>query len=252
MQHINKIGIELEGYWHKKPNSAKADGSVHASCPGDTCQHVINGGSEYSGYRGELASRPILIRSLDKWIDTNYPDHVDSSCGLHVHMSLTNQGDYARLTYPDFWDYFLDSWEQWGEDNDITNKNFWSRLAGNNAYCYRDFNPGSQWRLTYKDSSRYKHLNFCFTLHKTVECRLLPMFKRKDIAKNAIWHLISIVNAFLDIAPSLPELSCEVLIEDDWITKEITGEIEAVSNVAEEITIFPDLASADIRELVTV
>ena len=78
------------------------------------------------------------------------------------------------------------------------------------------------------------------------------MFKRKDIAKNAIWHLISIVNAFLDIAPSLPELSCEVLIEDDWITKEITGEIEAVSNVAEEITIFPDLASADIRELVTV
>lgn len=274
MQHINYVGIELEGAWHEVSNTSLGrfhhDGSVNT----DLCD------CSDSYDTGEISSIPLRLSEIDTFMEHCYPDHSDASCGLHVHLSFENEGDYARLTCPDFHKFFLKSWEDWGtlhapEPVGKTNT-FWHRLRGKNDFCYRKFIPEEQWHLTDKDSPRYHQLNFCFSFNgtesededewccgcceaddsddcsdrcsnyecgdycdedcngehecddcisnarrrratprvgkappedarKTLECRLLPMFHDVELAKHAVWYLVSLVNIFLDTCEGYSE-----------------------------------------------
>jgi hypothetical protein len=240
MQHIKKIGIELEGYWHEKPPRAKEDGSVNA-----TCREDCPGYSSFrrSGWRGELASLPILPTRWENFMKTKYPDHTDGSCGLHVHMSFNNPADYTRLMFPDFWEFFLESWQQWATINLNDNCRFWPRFRGENNFCLRQFSPQSQWADRSHGGSRYTHLNYCWNQHAkqselngrriyengTLECRLLPMFVKKETAISAIWHLLSIVNTFLDTCDRSPvELGDNPVPTDESIKEEQIHEVVTV------------------------
>lgn len=247
---IALAGVELEGCFHRRPDGAHEDGSVQVTCSNSGCsfssnnrhgecdcecsgcddEDHCNDTSEACYYRqagaftGELSSPPMAIEEMEAYVLANYPDHVDTSCGMHVHMSFTDEADYSRLMYPDFWDYFQESWAKWAPENLHPKSKFWDRFAGNNRYCLKEFIPERQWTQTGRSDARYRHLNFCWGIHRTLECRLLPMFKHKSTAVKAINHLFELVNTFLNTCES-PVIEHSEEIDVDAVEAEENEEL---------------------------
>jgi hypothetical protein len=182
--YIDKIGVELEGGWDNEPNNLKGDGSVDVP----------------SDYSGEVVSPPLTFHKALNWTVENYPDMVNDTCGLHVHISLKNNLLYSRLTSRRFYVYFLTRMTEWGKQAGLSpSHRFWDRLEGNNTYCLKKFIPGRQISLQEKQEERYCHINYCYSLHGTIEFRLLPMFNKKETAVKAITEIVYIVKDWLSM-----------------------------------------------------
>lgn len=169
-RRIKGIGVELEGGWDTPPpTQMHGDGSVRVSA-----NHV-----------GEVSSAPLTsIEDAEAWVRANYPHHVDSSCGLHVHLSV-NELNYSRLMEPAFEQVFTAKMTEFTEAGLARRAPAFDRLRdrleGRNVYCQKKFIPEQQIHRTerYGDvhsHPRYTQLNFCYTRHGTVECRLFPCF----------------------------------------------------------------------------
>jgi len=181
-----KIGIEIEGGWDYEPAAdIYGDGSV--SVGGD--------------HSGEICSPPLSLPKVQAWMRENYPSFTNSTCGLHIHISLKRNLDYSRLMSPNFYTYFLHHIEKWAEGYILKSSPFWNRLRGANSYCRREFKADEQVLLTHKESPRYTHLNYCFSLHHTLECRLFPTFKQVEVACHAVRAFVDIVEAWLEQQP---------------------------------------------------
>jgi len=221
-KYIDKIGIELEGGWREIPPAGKPyyDGSIEGiDAP------II----------GEIASPPIpaeKISELEKWLRQNYPHRVNNTCGFHIHISLRNLLFYSQLLTPEFHQFLLQELHKWGEENEIPSSHyFWKRLNGA-RYTRKEWRAEEQIFATEKTTSRYCQLNFCFRLHKTVECRIFPQFEKKKWAILALKKYIWIVEEWLRNCP--PEQSEEVIIEGE-AENEIENEIFEIENNKEEI-----------------
>jgi len=208
VQRIDKIGIELEGGWDESnyPEENHHDGSV--SCEG----HLV----------GETCSPPLKYNQIESWVTRNYPDHSNKSCGMHVHFSFTNELAYMQLLNKEFYEkVFLPNLREWGETNQITGQ-YWQRLDGNCSFCLKGFKGEIQKSMEGRDDIRYYHLNYCYSLinsrrtvlkngrrihppMKTIECRVFPIFKKKDendrpvLALKAIDCLYNLFNNYLAI-----------------------------------------------------
>lgn len=183
MGHIITVGIELEGAWDQCPENEQVhhDGSVRVT----------------GNFSGEISSRPLPVDQVIPWIQRCYPTKSDKSCGLHIHISLDNKLSYMRLMSKDFYDYFIKEFTVWGNSLDITSTPFWERIRGDNQYCRKEFNPDKQAESKQRNDSRYAHLNFCYTLHKTLECRLLPCFTKVELSVSAVNKFLEIVETYL-------------------------------------------------------
>jgi hypothetical protein len=134
---------------------------------------------------GEASSDPLAtIEEAEAWMRTNYPHHVDSSCGLHVHLSV-NELNYSRLMEPAVEQAFTAAMTEFTEAGLARRAagfdRLRDRLEGKNLYCQKKFIPTEQVHRTerYGDvlvHPRYAQLNFCYARHGTVECRLFPCF----------------------------------------------------------------------------
>lgn len=176
LHYINRIGVEVEGGWNEEPARLQHDGSVSVSAP----------------YRGESISPPISnMANLERFIEDNYPDISNSSCGLHVHLSFVHGAHYSLLMDREFQQYFLREMESWGRRFAGSEPDFWARIRGGNRYCLREWQADSQAKAMSKQNQRYCHWNFCYRLHGTAECRLLPVFKDVELAKAAVRKVIS-------------------------------------------------------------
>lgn len=200
MKKIKKVGVELEGGWFEAPLWLAHDGSV-----GDFSEDVR---------AGELQSPPFADEDgLFSWIRENYPDRVNGTCGMHVHISLKNRTYYQRLMSSEFADRLHRRMEEWGDGMDITNRHFWSRQRGDNQYCQRRFKADSQWAARTKSTERYTHLNYCWRLHGTLEYRALPMFKSREIGIAAIRVFLDCVEGWLSDRASREGDSISVTVE---------------------------------------
>lgn len=212
MRNINRVGVEIEGLWHLKPRTnTHGDGSVKWLCH----EHRSNDCECAKGdsWIGEIVSTPYRrISDLKKWMYKYYPDfrtysefsrkweNTNTTCGLHVHISLNSMSDYSRLTNKPYWDYILNGLKRWGEKNKITSRQFWNRLEGSD-YCHKRFNPDCQLFYTRKDDAdRYCQLNYCYHTNgrNTLELRVLPAFKRKDIAYKAVIEFLRLTDNYID------------------------------------------------------
>jgi hypothetical protein len=166
---INKMGVEIEGAWYNgQPYGLKSDSSVRAR----------------ADYHGESVSDPIgSFRELTKFITDNYPEEKDESCGLHVHFSFNSLGYYSMLMDKGFMPYFSKFMKEWGETNAIRDTHFWERLNDRNRFCRREVNPDQQVIHRDRGYSRYTQWNYAWGVHKTAECRVLPVFAS---VKNAV------------------------------------------------------------------
>jgi len=224
MRHWIKVGVELEGGWNKhygdvantvRGAQAHDDASVHGTT---------------APYHGEIVTKP--SESLDSiLLDINalWPDAVNKTCGMHVHLSFSAM-DMSILADSAFWKHYRARWWSWGEQHrgeDLGT--FWERWHGHStarrrpergadpSFCKAAFKPAEQLKL---QRDRYTQLNFCAWLkYRTLESRLLPMFpgpKGLGIAQNALVETVDIFETYLNAA-SFPEVSEDfdlVLVND--------------------------------------
>lgn len=191
MKYIQAIGIELEGAWpiEQTPKYAVKDVSVQ-----------FTDLSSKSYFIGEIASRPLAgLADAQNWIIANIPRKVNYTCGLHVHISLHNLSDYIRLMDKEFNTYFLDEMYKFGQRMGYpSDHQFWCRLKGSSPFCAKDFKPEEQVIRTDKRGPRYAQINFCHSLHGTVECRLFSGTNSITEAYECTAAWINCVESFLD------------------------------------------------------
>ena len=175
---IAAVGLEIEGGWNgsrlaiqdKKGFLVARDTSVN--CGGETLGEVRCG--PYA--RGVFDAREIAER---------YPQYVDSSCGLHVHLSFPNIGIYNVFARREFYNWFLAGLLKWGSDYGIPNDSFfWKRFQNyshdadsyNNHFCAYGYDPNNVNAQMHAQGNRYNAINYCYTAHRTIEVRVLCAF----------------------------------------------------------------------------
>ncbi len=199
---VQYVGLELEGGWTSLPEGVNLVGDGSVQVP------ELSRESSSTGRRqvGELQSEPMPLLKVEPWLKKFYPQCVNKSCGLHVHMSFRSALHYMWLMRPEYQRTMLDYLLKWA-----TSKNFgenhviWPRLKGKNAYCADSYWADIQASQTSKSyshdgASRYTAINYCYGQHETVECRVLPMFDKVEQSIEAVHQVIAITNAVLALS----------------------------------------------------
>ena len=195
-KHFDRIGVEVEGrFLDLRAMKQKAD-RLDATYAGDGSI----GPSPDSGAQGyEFKTKPGSLRETIEQVIALFPDETDKTCGMHIHMSFP-QDCLTLLHTKAFFTYFKARWQSWGAAMGLhPQSQFFKRLNDENDYCLTNESV----RRTMTEGERYEQLNFtAWRQHKTLECRLLPMFRRSSLAVAAIQELVAIYEDFLT-APEL-------------------------------------------------
>jgi len=200
---VSRVGIELEGGWVTIPNGRNivGDGSVFRHLTSAQKFEMVE---RRIALKGELPSEIMLPGHMSAWIKKYYPAYVNESCGLHVHMSFTNLQMYAALMVQEYPTTVVAYLTKWAQQEEFDPKHpIWSRLQGDNEYCQHKFWPHLQVKDNHKDydhnrvGCRYTHIAYRHGTHKTIECRLLPMFDDAKQSVRAVRYVIDITNASL-------------------------------------------------------
>ena len=242
VNRIRLVGIELEGGWDKAPagEDIQKDGSVkfpgspapslgtlsdsqireaHATgrISTNTAQRMFTENmlraqlqplSPSSGpaYKGEIVSKPIPVEKVEAWVAKCYPQHINETCGLHVHMSFHHRTNYARLMTPDFTPFIVDKVREWAETEKLpADHPQWERLLKrDHPHCAHQYLADGQVKMTRKDFesrgksySRYTFVNYCDGQHHTIEVRGLSMPPTAEMATRAIMVVVNGTNEFL-------------------------------------------------------
>lgn len=196
---IDAVGLEIEGCWAKPRNDLVPDNSMRDfefKKP-----YFIDAHGDKRILFGELISVP--FKSLDKvisFLDNNWIDETGSKCGYHVHISFKDYSHYCHCMSETFYNNFLNAMSDWGRKYPCDDKRFWERLEDRNKFCRRNFIPDTQVAITKKvvsDPRRYCILNFCWGMHKTLECRLFPTFFDVEMAKSATIAFLEFIEDYL-------------------------------------------------------
>jgi len=222
MGRIYRVGIELEGGWRyptRPDQRVHQDASVHPPIYIYKTLDLVDLHPEQAGIVGEIMSPPIKKSQIGKWLEDNYPPGWFSSCvcerrcsvGLHTHVSLKADADYARLMAPAFYGFFMERANAFASTLPDTrySRTLRARLAGENRFCYARLDTARQLGLLDKPQSgerrdvRRTILNYAYGMHKTLECRVFPMAPTWGEAKTAVFLFIHAVEDFLKDAPPL-------------------------------------------------
>lgn len=230
------VGIELEGGWNTLPPGCPElvrDGSIEFGTIEDyppdvrriydaiadrawtTAERLLIEQTRRSlvpQYIGELPSRPMKPSEIEPWLLKFHPQRVNSTCGLHVHMSFKNLLHYQWLLTPEFRDAMHEGIRNWALAEGIPDTHpLWRRLLGQSNYCTSHFFGEKQARIPEKNFNRgrgvnrYTSVNYSYGTHGTIECRLLPMFQEPAQSVSAVKQVINITNAFLLTAATREE-----------------------------------------------
>lgn len=194
---VKRMGVELEGAWRKLPPGIvlEHDGSVFRR---------ERGGMGLSDENiGELPIGPIEIAAMPRNVKRYYPDLVNESCGMHIHMSFRDLLHYGWLMKEDFQDTMITHLLEWAlEEKFPPNHHIWARLRGENLFCQRQYWPDAQASRKVKDHDqgrpghRYTIVNYVGR-QNTIEVRVLPMMTTSAQAIRGIQRVIDITNASL-------------------------------------------------------
>ena len=208
---IYRVGVELEGGWDKLPQKGVVivhDGSVRF--PGKIVDYI-----------GEIPSPALEVSALPRWMGIFHPQHVNETCGMHVHMSFMSALCYARLMRPEYPATIIKYVEKWARAEELPAAHpIWDRLAGKSRFCQHVFHADEQVSTVRKDHDqqrpghRYTVMNYCFNTNGTMECRLLPMMEKAEQSIRAVQEIINITNAFL-VVTAQKEKKVKVAIDED-------------------------------------
>lgn len=196
------VGVELEGAWRRFPEGERWD--LDMSVFENPSPEVVAAIERLKITKtGELVSEPMLPGQVGVWMKRCYPTYVNETCGLHVHMSFHKLKHYAYLMKPEYPATIREYLARWAIKMQFPPvHHIWNRLSGKNKFCHDAFWPDLQAGCR-KDhdhdrkGNRYTDINFAFTSHKTIECRLLPMMSNHEMATNAVHEVLKITSACL-------------------------------------------------------
>lgn len=153
---------------------------------------------------GEIPSHPMEVEKFTAWMKKFYPVSVNETCGLHVHMSFQSALHYQRLMVPEYPATIVAYVRAWAKDQALPPDHpLWPRLDGKSVYCQHEFSADLQSQHREKgynqtaNGHRYTVINYCWTTHSTLECRLLPMMASPELGISAVQNVLNITNAFL-------------------------------------------------------
>lgn len=230
---IDQIGVELEGGWTKLPKGTAAlvhDGSVKFDSLMDPAVgHPMVDGKLLRP--GEMVSPPMPQSMLNAWLTQHFPQKVNETCGLHIHMSFKSPLIYQRLMDASFGKTILEFLSRWGEQevkdgNLLKTHPLFRRLAGTSEFCQDAFFADDQASMARKDyqrnrpGHRYTVVNYPYRMHQTVEVRVLPMFDSVAQTERALVRVMDITNAWLVAGRKIPKLDSSWKIEDDRLSEE--------------------------------
>jgi hypothetical protein len=215
LNRIALVGVELEGGWDKLPKGTSPvhDGSVRFP---DQMINIV----------GELPLPPEPVNEFPARMQAYFPHHVNETCGMHVHMSFRTALSYQRLMTPDYPATVIEFINRWAKKEKLDKYHpLWPRLNGMSEYCQHKFHATEQAGRTNKDherraeGSRYTVINYCYSRHSTIECRLLPMMANYELSLRAVNEVLAITNAFLSLASkkSEPKVRSKHVCDEDGI-----------------------------------
>ena len=218
---IHRIGIELEGGWDKLPKGV-------SGLVGDSSVQFEQ--LTRPPFVGELPSPPLDMKTWPSWLKDNYSQHVNTTCGMHVHMQPLTALTYQRLMDPRYPATIVVEFKKWAKrEGFAAEHHFWGRLAGQSRYCQHKFYADEQISKAEKGFNqeqfghRYTVIHYAYRRFGTVECRLLPMMTDAAQAQRAIQELLDVTNAFLlATAKKEPRVGVQVQVEREEVTREET------------------------------
>jgi hypothetical protein len=222
LKKIHKIGIEIEGGWHK----GFEDETFHQDIS------LRREDFRVSQNIGEIVSRPSdNLRTIEDYIYNRWPIEVTDRCAFHIHISLHDTTDYVTCMSRDFYDKFLNAMDEWGRKINCQNRQFWERLEKKNKYCAGEFIPDIQVACKTKDDARkhflgglpirYTHLNYCYQQYGTIENRLFPTFVNPYLAYSGLLAFIDFVEKYLT-ENRTPDTISSAEIEEEPPTPTVT------------------------------
>ena len=240
-ERLHRVGVELEGVWKgdhpigrydsQVGGAINRDGSLDRFGRNDRIVYDTTTGSQVTVPElgvtspGEITSNPPVlpltsIDLMEAFVNKYYPDYVDSTCGLHIHMSTVMRWTYSKLVAPE---YAGDSQmgeegaifraiREWATKRSLPNEHpIWKRLEGNNQFCLRSFKADAQAKAVDKgynhgaEEARYTAIAYHWNRRgadskpmRTVECRMLPMFESKALAIEALKVVMQTTNDFIN------------------------------------------------------
>ena len=213
IKYIDRIGVEIEGLWHKDIDNTVLRKKLHrlkgwtrnydSFIQSDGSISIGNSNPDYDDY--EITTPPLDLRNTLKAISmiTKFLKHTNDTCGFHIHASFKDTNNYLKLTQPDFMTSFVK----------VMTKTFpETKIRTTNNFCRGTYDTGQevstierQFIDTYKERTRYKAVNFCYGLHKTVEFRLFPAMQwmsDKDIFSKYVLETVGFIEHYLNSMPS--------------------------------------------------
>lgn len=179
---------------------------------------------------GEFPSTAMEITHWAQWIRQSYPTHVNDTCGMHVHLSFRSNLNYQRLMEPEYTATVVSQFCKWAERYPLLfppDHSIWKRLSGQNEYCQYLHHADGQVKQTKKiydhhtGQHRYTAINYCFAMHETLECRLLPMMPDAEVAIDAIQHFLNTTNAFLRSVVRKESSLPTTVVADDVVFRDV-------------------------------
>lgn len=221
---IKRIGVEVEGAWDVRIPDYHRLGIIR---DGSVKMEAGDGSGFDPNYfvLGEIPSPAITQADLEETMRRIYPQIVNHTCGLHVHVSLVSELQYQRLMDPRLLDYLVMGLEHWGVKEGLPPEHqLFVRLTGENDACQKRYMANEQARINEKHFNRhapvhrYTFINYCYSRSGTVECRVLPMFPTVDQAIRAVREVLHIFDSFI-----VATAEQEERIAGDFYIPEITN-----------------------------
>lgn len=192
---IDMVGVEIEGLWEDLRDAKLRASARNASgTPDGSLEEMDDEDADGAAY--EFRTAPGSVGEAIRALADLYPDFTNRTCGMHVHLSFRDKASIGLLNSPEFFEFFYGAWKEWGKERKIPEKHeFWRRLRGENTYCAVNEDT-MDWH-----GDRYMALNFsAWHKHRTMECRLLPMFRDSAMGCAAVVRLCEIVDEYLSDA----------------------------------------------------
>lgn len=208
---IDKVGVEVEGYWDDLI-AAKAEAArlgMGRGCRDGSLGDAYDGAWEFQTVPGPLGSALEQVKAI-------YPDNYAADCGMHVHVSFKDAPiTVGMFACQEFFDYWASRWDAFGRAKNIAaSSEFWRRLRGENTYCRRPNVSMFYDRCNVVDMDRYNQINFsAWAEHRTIESRLLPLFRDSALALAAITETVDIFDTWAQTrGPEILAAACAPIV----------------------------------------
>ncbi len=197
-KYINAIGVELEGGW--KGATPLPSGRYSYAGYKLITDISVNGMNDMD-WGGEINSPKLYSEGgLKDFLSKAYPQRVNSSCGMHVHVSFNKHSYYLSLMRSSFHSAMMRRLKlllKNIEDPEDQSR-LQQRVYGKQRFCggqYSNLNTIKQYNST--GGQKYSMINYCQKKFDTIEFRGLCMFNKWETSLFAIQDLLVFISRYL-------------------------------------------------------